>query len=118
MGMRVDMTLLDLNKVKKVISENIPKEKADKLNETLDFFGIVHENILVLQGCDYWEEYDPWDNLSNLLDRLLINKELDGYDLLSSCEIEWRYNGADLHEWWANHFDDEDIPPHPYDDEE
>lgn len=112
--MSISLYVYDKSKLEALIKKNLKKEDAKLVIDNLSDWGVVHDNSLALLAADCWEGYEPFYELSRLLESL-CGKDL--YSELEACEAGQSYQGENAEEWY-NEKTDKDLPPHPDDEDE
>ncbi len=99
MWMSVDIHVYDIDKLKEEFSKVLKKEDSEIMLEAMSKSWIVLDNkYFVLQSCDYWNEYSPWNAMLSLYRRL--SKLDDDYELFDSCQVDWKYEWCNVYDLW------------------
>ena len=114
MGMSTTLYVYDKSKLEKLIKKELKKDDAKVLIDNLSDFGVVHDNSLALLASDYWETYEPFYELSRLVESL-CGKDL--YNEFEKCEVGSNYNGVNAQEWY-DEMTGKELPTHPDDADE
>jgi hypothetical protein len=122
MGMSVDIYVYDIKKLKSTLDDKIKIEEnqikpSEFLERIMSEIGVVHENTFSIQSCDYWDDYDPYMNMTRAFETYYQNASIWQY--FDEAQYDWKYNGVEESEIYTYAgIDTDTLKPHPYDEPE
>lgn len=128
MGMSVAAKLVDIEKLKSNIDKNIILKDGlfsptEFLNRVLPVVGEIYHpgkdanQLCMLVRCDYWNEYDAYFTLMDVIERYY--QITNGYEIVSESVVLSSDVGAEAYEVFeeALGIEYDDVPSNPSDEE-
>ena len=107
MGMSIDIHVFDNKKLTEALKT---KKNGELIISAMKDFGIVRNDLFILQSSDYWDDYSPWSQFLKLI-RCLSDVD-DDYKFLDSFQIDWVYDGKNATDWYYEKYKKE-LPDDP-----